>query len=158
MRDATKARGHAGSCGVRALVCVSLVCASTVGVKPDTAYVRLNPDTTYAASVQSRLTFTRDIAPIVWARCATCHRPGEIGPFNLLTYDDVKRRATQIAAVTKRRVMPPWKPEPGKGEFQNARRLTDRELQMMQDWIADGTPEGAASDLPPPPTWVTAVV
>jgi tetratricopeptide (TPR) repeat protein len=105
------------------------------------------------ATAQPRLTFTKDIAPIVWSRCATCHRPGEIGPFNLLTYDDVKRRATQIAAVTSRRVMPPWKPEPGKGEFQNERRLSDRELQMLQDWIADGAPEGAAPDLPPRPTW-----
>jgi tetratricopeptide (TPR) repeat protein len=109
--------------------------------------------TASTATAQPRLTFTKDVAAIVWSRCATCHRPGEIGPFNLLTYDDVKRRATQIAAVTRRRVMPPWKPEPGKGAFQNERRLTDRELQMLQDWIAEGAPEGAASDLPPRPTW-----
>jgi len=109
--------------------------------------------TASAATAQPRLTFTKDIAPIVWSRCATCHHPGEIGPFNLLTYDDVKRRAIQIGEVTRRRVMPPWKPEPGKGEFQNERRLTDRELQMLQDWIADGAPQGAPADLPPRPTW-----
>src|SRR5262249_33124216 len=105
-----------------------------------------------ASHAQPRFTFTRDVAPIVWSRCATCHRPGEIGPFSLITYDDVKRRATQIAAVTARRVMPPWKPQPGKGEFQDARRLSDRELETLQDWIADGAPEGAAADLPPPPS------
>ena len=105
------------------------------------------------ATAQPRLTFTKDIAPIVWSRCATCHRPGEIGPFSLLTYDDVKRRATQVAEVTKRRVMPPWKPAPGRGVFQNERRLTDRELQLLQDWIAGGAAEGDASDLPPPPQW-----
>ena len=103
------------------------------------------------ASAQSRLTFNKDIAPIVWARCATCHRPGEIGPFSLLTYDDVKRRATQIADVTSRRLMPPWKPEPGKGDFESERRLTDAELQKIQQWIQDGAPEGDRADLPPRP-------
>ena len=102
------------------------------------------------ASAQPRLTFT-DIAPIVWARCATCHQPGEIGPFSLLTYDDVKRRATQIAEVTSRRLMPPWKPEPGKGDFESERRLTDVELQKIQQWISDGALEGDAAELPPRP-------
>jgi tetratricopeptide (TPR) repeat protein len=101
----------------------------------------------------ARPTFTKDIAPIVWTRCATCHRPGEIGPFSLLTYDDVKRRATQIASVTSRRLMPPWKPESSRGDFQDDRRLTDAELQTLQRWIADGADEGNPADLPPPPKW-----
>jgi len=71
------------------------------------------------AGAQPRLTFTKDIAPIVWRRCASCHRPGEVGPFSLLTYDDVRRRTAQIASVTSRRIMPPWKPEAGNGEFQD---------------------------------------
>jgi tetratricopeptide (TPR) repeat protein/mono/diheme cytochrome c family protein len=96
-------------------------------------------------------TFTKDVAPIVWARCATCHRPGDIGPFSLLTYADVKRHATQIASVTARRVMPPWKPSPGKGEFQGERRLTDAELDTLQRWIAGGAPEGDAAHAPPRP-------
>ena len=106
------------------------------------------------SQAQPRLTFTRDIAPIIWSRCASCHRPGEIGPFSLLTYDDVRRRAAQIAAVTARRIMPPWKPVAGKGEFQNERRLTDRELQMLQRWIAEGAAEGSAADRgQAPPLW-----
>jgi len=108
------------------------------------------------ASAQPRLTFTRDIAPIVWARCATCHRPGEVGPFSLITYDDVRRRATQIADVTSRRVMPPWKPEPGKGDFESVRRLTDVELQKIQEWIGGGAPQGDPADLPPRPAELTA--
>jgi tetratricopeptide (TPR) repeat protein len=108
---------------------------------------------TVALAQAPRLTFTKDIAPIVWARCATCHRPGEIGPFNLITYDDVRRHATQIAAVTARRVMPPWKPLPGKGDFQSARRLSERELDTIQQWIAAGAREGDAADLPPVPAW-----
>jgi len=108
------------------------------------------------ARAQPPLTFNKDIAPIVWARCATCHRPGEIGPFNLITYDDVKRRATQIGAVTARRLMPPWKPRPGAGSFQNERRLTDSELNAIQRWIAAGAPEGDAADLPPRPAALQA--
>jgi len=108
------------------------------------------------AAPQPRLTFNKDIAPIVWTRCAGCHRPGEIGPFPLLTYDDVTRRATLIATTTARRLMPPWKPSPpapGQSDFEDSRRLTDRELQSLQQWIADGLPEGAAADLPPAPRW-----
>ena len=100
------------------------------------------------------LTFYKDIAPIVWHRCSPCHRPGEIGPFPLLTYDDVRGRAAQIAAVTARRIMPPWKPEPGAGTFQNERRLSDDELLKLQRWIADGAPAGDRSHpTQAPPLW-----
>jgi tetratricopeptide (TPR) repeat protein len=104
------------------------------------------------AAAQVAPTFNKDIAPIVWARCASCHRPGEIGPFSLLTYDDVKRRAAQIDVVTRRRIMPPWKPEAGKGEFQNERVLTPHELQAIQQWIASGAPEGEPTELRPTPS------
>src|SRR5437763_1342551 len=102
---------------------------------------------------QGQLTFNRDVAPIVWARCASCHRSGEIGPFSLITYDDVRRHAAQIAIVTARRIMPPWKPVAGKGEFQNERRLSDGELSTLQRWIAAGTPEGDPSARPTPPAF-----
>jgi tetratricopeptide (TPR) repeat protein len=103
------------------------------------------------AAAQAPVTFSTDVAPIIWARCTSCHRPGEIGPFSLVTYDDVRRRAAQIGTVTARRIMPPWKPVAGKGEFQNERRLTDRELSILQQWIASGAPEGDRSALPAPP-------
>ena len=105
------------------------------------------------AQAQTSPTFTKDIAPIIWNRCASCHRPGEIGPFSLITFDDVRRHATLIADVTARRLMPPWKPVPGKGDFQSVRRLTDPELQSLQRWIKDGAPEGDPSALPPLPNW-----
>jgi tetratricopeptide (TPR) repeat protein len=101
------------------------------------------------------LTFTKDIAPIIWARCATCHRPGGIAPFSLLSFADVRQRATLIRAVTARRIMPPWKPEPGKGEFADARRLSDAEIAAIEQWIADGVPEGDPEHLAPLPTWST---
>ncbi|MGH9142766.1 MAG: tetratricopeptide repeat protein [Vicinamibacterales bacterium] len=105
------------------------------------------------ARAQPHLTFTRDIAPILWSRCASCHRPGEIGPFSLISYQDVRRHATQIADVTARRIMPPWKPIAGKGDFQSTRRLSDAELRSLQQWLASGAPEGDPSALPPLPNW-----
>ena len=101
----------------------------------------------------AKVTFTRDIAPIVLAHCATCHRPGDAAPFRLLTYEDVRRRARQIALVTKNRSMPPWKPEPGYGAFAGERRLSDRQLELIQRWVELGAPEGDVRDLPPAPRW-----
>jgi tetratricopeptide (TPR) repeat protein len=101
------------------------------------------------------LTFSKDIAPIIWARCGTCHRPGGIAPFSLLSFAEVRQRATLIGAVTARRIMPPWKPEPGKGEFADERRLSDGELAAIQQWIAEGAPEGDPEHLAPMPAWST---
>src|SRR5215203_3705963 len=62
-------------------------------------------------------TFNKDVAPILYENCASCHRAGEVAPFPLLTYDDAAKRARLIAAVTSARVMPPWKVEEGHGTF-----------------------------------------
>ena len=75
----------------------------------------LVPRVALSAQAPAQVTFSRDIAPIVFAQCAACHRPGEVGPFSLLTYTDVKQHARQIAEVTRRRVMPPWKVESAPG-------------------------------------------
>jgi tetratricopeptide (TPR) repeat protein/mono/diheme cytochrome c family protein len=91
----------------------------------------------------SAVTFYGQIAPIVLQDCAPCHRPGESGPFPLLTYDDVKKHAAQIAKVTSSRFMPPWLPEPGYGQFKEERRLTDAQIQLIQDWVKQGTPAGS---------------
>src|SRR2546427_846378 len=64
-----------------------------------------------------RVTFAKHVAPILFERCGGCHQPGGAGPFSLLSYSSARRRAAQIASVTKSRVMPPWKSEPGYGEF-----------------------------------------
>ena len=78
------------------------------------------------------VTFSRDVAPIVFQKCSSCHHPGESAPFSLLTYDDVRRRARQIVDVTQKRFMPPWLPTEGHGDFVGQRRLTDRELEILQ--------------------------
>ncbi|HEY7285939.1 MAG TPA: tetratricopeptide repeat protein [Vicinamibacterales bacterium] len=106
-----------------------------------------------SARAQPRVTFNKDIAPIVWSRCAPCHRPGAVAPFSLTTYDEVNRRVTLIRDVTARRLMPPWKPEPGKGDFAESRRLSDADLSTLQRWIDDGAPEGNRADLGPRPRW-----
>lgn len=108
-----------------------------------------------ASPASAQPTFTREIAPLIWKRCTPCHRPGQIGPFSLISYDDVRRRAALIAAVTRTRLMPPWKPLPGHGEFSDSRRLADDELAMLQQWIAAGTPQGDPKILPPAPTFAT---
>jgi tetratricopeptide (TPR) repeat protein len=106
------------------------------------------------ASAQS-LTFNKDIAPIVFARCAPCHRPGEIAPFSLLTYADVKQRATLVADVTARRVMPPWKPRPDGEALLDSRALSQTELDKIQQWVKLGAFEGDPRDLPALPQWDT---
>ena len=104
-----------------------------------------------AALPAGPITFTRHVAPIVFEHCAMCHRPGGSGPFTLLSYDDVARRARQIAEVTTSGFMPPWLPEPGFGEFVGERRLTDTQIATLAAWAESGAAEGNASDLPEPP-------
>ena len=97
------------------------------------------------------ITYNKHIAPILWKNCANCHRPGEVGPFSLLTYKDAAKRAEFIRDVVKERIMPPWKAEPDFGKFHGARRLSDGETAAIDRWVADGAPEGAKADLPEPP-------
>jgi tetratricopeptide (TPR) repeat protein/mono/diheme cytochrome c family protein len=101
----------------------------------------------------NEVTFTRDIAPILYRQCATCHRPDGAAPFSLLTYDDARRHAAQIAAATASRYMPPWKPEPGFGDFAGGRRLGDEEIATIDRWTKGGLVQGNAADLPPQPHW-----
>lgn len=99
------------------------------------------------------LTFNKDVAPIVFEHCADCHRPGQPGPFSLLTYDDVRKRAKQIAEVVEKRFMPPWLPEHGHGEFLGDRSLTPGQMTAIRQWVADGAIEGLTADLPALPKW-----
>ena len=103
-----------------------------------------------------RVTFNEHVGPIVFRNCAVCHRPGEAGPFSLLSYEDVRRRARQIARVTARRYMPPWLPEPGYGDFVGERRLADAEIALIGRWVEQGAPEGDSARPPAPPAFATA--
>jgi len=109
----------------------------------------------FSAAAAQSVTFYRQIAPILFEHCAPCHRPGEAGPFPLLTYEDARKRAAQIANVTRRRYMPPWLPEPGYGVFANQQRLSDAQIQLIENWAATGAREGAISDSPRPPNFTS---
>lgn len=124
------------------------------GTGPRAVFAQQRPP----AGVHHRqVTYTRDVAPIIQKHCQICHHPGGSGPFDLLTYQDVRTHARQIAVVTKSRFMPPWLPRRGYGEFvgERARTLSDEELRIIQEWVAQGAVEGNPHDLPPPKHWTT---
>jgi mono/diheme cytochrome c family protein len=93
-------------------------------------------------------TFNRDVAPIVFAHCAACHRPGEAAPFSLMTYRDVKVRGSLIEAVTKSGQMPPWKAGKADCELKDMNVLTPGEIALVGRWVDGGMREGRPADLP----------
>jgi cytochrome c-type biogenesis protein CcmH/NrfG len=100
------------------------------------------------------VTFTKDIAPIVYANCATCHRPGGAAPFSLLTYQSARAHAAQMAAATANRFMPPWKTDEAFATaFVGQPHLTESEISAIAAWARDGAPEGDRRDLPRAPHW-----
>jgi mono/diheme cytochrome c family protein len=99
-----------------------------------------------AEATAAPVTFNKDIAPIVFEHCASCHRPGEVAPFPLLTYKEARKHASEIADLTQSRQMPPWKAVDGFGEFVGKRRLGDDEIRLIQEWVKQGKPEGEAKD------------
>jgi Tfp pilus assembly protein PilF len=101
-----------------------------------------------------QVTFTRDIAPILFRSCAPCHRPGEAAPFSLLSFQDAKTHARQIAAVTQRRIMPPWLPAPDDPKFADDLRLSTEQIARIQTWAEQGAAEGDPSALPSKPHFV----
>jgi hypothetical protein len=96
-------------------------------------------------------TFARDVAPIMFAKCASCHRPGEVAPMPLLSYSDARPWAGAIRQKVSTRAMPPWHADPAHGVFRNDLRLTDREIDTIVSWVDGGAREGDPSALPPLP-------
>lgn len=108
-----------------------------------------------SVSEDGAVTYTRDIAPILFANCAECHRPGEVAPFSLLSYADAAKRAEWISEVTRKRLMPPWRAEIGHGHFLDERQLTEKEIALIDTWAAAGAPKGDEADLPPTPQFAS---
>jgi mono/diheme cytochrome c family protein len=98
-------------------------------------------------------TYTRDIAPIFYRNCTQCHRPGEIAPMSLLSYEDARPWARAIRNAVLTGVMPPWHADPAYSDFTNARGLTETEKTTIARWVTAGAPEGDPADLPAPPTY-----
>ena len=105
------------------------------------------------ARILTTPTFNRDIAPIIFHHCSSCHRPGQSAPFSLLTYADAKKHAQQIAEVTGRHEMPPWLAENVGVKYLDERHLSEAEIGTLARWVEQGGVEGAAGDLPVTPKW-----
>ena len=97
--------------------------------------------------------FTKDVAPILYKNCTTCHRPGGLGPFSLIDYDSAKANVGDIKDAVKTGYMPPWHADGPHGMFLNDRRLSDLEKQTILRWIDGGAKKGDMKALPPKPVY-----
>jgi len=100
-----------------------------------------------------KVTYYRDVLPILQKNCQQCHRPGEVGPFPLMTYKQAVNWSSDLKDYTRDRKMPPWKPTEGPA-FHNDRKLSDQDIATIGAWVDAGTPEGDSKDAPPPRQFV----
>src|SRR5258708_39395808 len=94
-------------------------------------------------------TFSKEVVRLFQDRCQSCHHPGDIAPFSLMTYADAAPHTDAIKYMTETRQMPPWKPTPACGDFADARVLTQDEIDILARWTDNGAPQGNVADLPP---------
>lgn len=98
--------------------------------------------------VSQTVTYNEHIAPLLNNNCAKCHRPNQVAPFSLLTYDDAARHGRDMVVQTQSRYMPPWKPEPGWAAYRDERRLTTDQIALIKRWVDDGMPQGDPAKAP----------
>ena len=98
-------------------------------------------------------TYTKDVAPILFKNCTSCHRPGEIAPMSLMTYEDARPWAKSIRDEVTEGTMPPWHADAPHGSFHNERRLTDAEKETLTKWANGGSPKGDPKDMPETPAY-----
>src|SRR6476660_5965767 len=106
---------------------------------------------TFGAIASAQNTYTRDVARIMQVKCQQCHRPNDVAPFALMTYDDAVTYAEDIRTALKNKTMPPWKPVPGFNNFSDSFAITDEERNTILGWIDAGTPQGDLADMPVAP-------
>ena len=108
-----------------------------------------------AAGIPQTPTFTRDVAPIMMRSCVQCHRPGQVAPMSLLTYEDARPWARSIKTRVTKREMPPWNLDPTVGikEILDDPSLSDVEVQTIAKWVDNGAPKGEMADMPPAPVF-----
>jgi hypothetical protein len=104
-----------------------------------------------AATSAAAVTFSKDVAPIVYKNCTVCHRPGEVAPMSFMNYKEVRPWAKSIREKVATRVMPPWFADPNHGQFTNDPRLSQKEIDTILAWVDQGAPEGPPTDMPPVP-------
>jgi len=108
---------------------------------------------TVTTTSEHNVTFTKDVAPIFYKNCTGCHRPGEIAPMSLLTYNDARPWAKSIREKVANRDMPPWHADPKYGEWRNDRRISQDAINTILAWVNNGAKEGDPKDLPPMPEY-----
>jgi hypothetical protein len=123
--------------------CASLAAGAVLGASP-----------LMAQSAATVPTFAKDVAPILYNRCVSCHRRGEVAPMPLQTYDEARPWVRSIKSMVVKREMPPWFADPAHGKFKDDRRLTQREIDTLVAWVDGGAPRGSDADLPPAPKFV----
>ncbi|MFL5763114.1 MAG: c-type cytochrome [Bacteroidia bacterium] len=105
------------------------------------------------SGLPEKVTFSEHIAPIIYKNCTTCHRPGEAGPFSLITYQDAKSKSSLMKFVTSTRFMPPWPADANYTHFIDEKVLTGDEIAMIGKWVDEGCPVGDSTKIPPPPVF-----
>ncbi len=121
--------------------------------KPTTPAVGCFIGRVHKPAATGTVTYAKDVAGILNKHCVECHRPGEIGPFSLTSYEEAIGWADTIDEVVRQGRMPPWHADPKYGHFANESRLTAQEKKTIADWVQAGTPEGDPKDLPAAPTF-----
>ena len=104
-----------------------------------------------AAIASTQITYAHDVAPILARNCETCHRTGQIGPMPLTSYTQAAAWRGDIKKWTSDRQMPPWKADPGAGDFQDSRRLSNHDVATLAKWADAGAPQGDPRLIPAPP-------
>jgi hypothetical protein len=131
---------------------VARAVAPSIGLAVMLVAAAVNPQVSSAQGAAAP-TFTKDVAPILYKNCVGCHRPGEMGPMPLITFQQVRPYMSSIARRIQDGTMPPWHAEAPAGHFLNERRLTTAEKDTIARWAAGGAPQGDPKDLPPVPAF-----
>src|SRR3954471_18305035 len=129
---------------------VSLVLALVIG-----AALGISAQDTRVPPTQNAPTFSKDVAPIFYSKCVSCHRPGEIAPMSLITFKDARPWARAIRDKVIARQMPPWHADPAHGSFRNDRSLTDAQIDTIVKWADGGARQGDPSQTPALPALAT---
>lgn len=134
-------------CAWHAVLCAAIVAACGTGGHPTTADSALVP---FVAGLPDTVTFA-ETAPIIRANCMPCHRTGQAGPFPLISYNDVRRKAKTVRKMVVHRWMPPWPADTAYSRFAGEKALNSRQIALIAKWVDQGCPVGDTSHLPPVP-------
>lgn len=99
------------------------------------------------------ITFSNSIAPLIYDKCTPCHRPNQIGKFNIMSYEDMLISKDRILYTIENKIMPPWPADPNYTHFKDEKYLSNEEIKLISDWYKNNTPIGDSSNIPPLPNF-----